>query len=489
MIASGGATKAPMLITRFQQLITPGSLHARFTRGVFWSLLGAIFSRSLTLAAAVACARILGKISYGELGIIQSTAGTFGIFAGLGLGLTATKFIAELREQDPARAGRILALSAVIAVVSGTVTAALLIVLSPYLSRHTLAAPQLSRPLMIGAGLVFFGALNGAQTGALGGFEAFRTIAKVNLVAGLLSFPFVFIGVWRWGLSGAVWGMVAALGVNWLLNNYALRQQCARFKVFYDFAGCTKEWPILHQFSLPAFLASIVVGPALWISSAFLVRQADGYSQLGLYTAADRWRLMVLFVPTSVFGMLVPVLSNLYGAGDLLGFRKVFRINVIGLCGLALLGALAVTAAAKPIMSMYGPAFQPGWPILIILSLAAVPEALNTLLGHPLIVANAMWWRFAFDMLLAVVLVLMSFLLIPRWGALGLASAYCTAFCAVSLGLYLFGTVKARSMFAEERMNQEQDLYTPLNGELSNSRSPHAHPVVSQSEKVIFAKQ
>lgn len=456
MIASGGATKAPMLSTRFQQLITPGSLHARFTRGVFWSLLGAVFSRSLTLAASVACARILGKVNYGELGIIQSTAGTFGIFAGLGLGLTATKFVAELRAQDPARAGRILALSAVIAVVSGIVTAALLIILSPYLSRHTLAAPQLSRPLMVGAGLVFFGALNGAQTGALAGFEAFRTIAKVSLVAGLLAFPFIVVGVWRWGLSGAVWGMVAALGVNWLLNNYALRQQCARFKVFYDFAGCTKEWPILHQFSLPAFLASIVVGPALWISSAFLVRQADGYSQLGLYTAADRWRLLILFVPTSVFGMLVPVLSNLYGAGDLLGFRKVFRINVIGLCGLALLGALAVTAAAKPIMSMYGPAFQSGWPILIILSLAAVPEALNTLLGHPLIVSNAMWWRFTFDMLLAVVLVVLSFLLIPRWGALGLASAYCAAFVLVSGALYFFGIFRARNVLYGKTHDDEE---------------------------------
>lgn len=445
-----------MLITKFQELIRPGSLHARFTRGVFWSLLGAIFSRSLTLAASVACARILGKISYGELGIIQSTAGTFGIFAGLGLGLTATKFVAELRDQDPVRAGRILALSAIIAVVSGTVTATLLILLSPYLSRHTLAAPQLSHPLMIGAGLVFFGALNGAQTGALAGFEAFRTIAKVNLVAGLLSFAFIVIGVWRWGLSGAVWGMVAALGVNWLLNNYALRQQCARFKVFYDFARCAREWPILHQFSLPAFLASIVVGPALWISSAFLVRQPDGYSHLGLYTAADRWRLLILFVPTSVFGMLVPVLSNLYGAGDMLGFRKVFRINVIGLCGLALFGALAVTVVAKPIMSMYGPAFQQGWPLLIILSLAAVPEALNTLLGHPLIVANAMWWRFTFDMLLAVVLVVLSFLLIPRWGALGLATAYCGAFFLVSGALYFFGIFRARNVVYGKTHDDEE---------------------------------
>jgi O-antigen/teichoic acid export membrane protein len=206
---------------------------------------------------------------------------------------------------------------------------------------------------------------------------------------------------------------------------------------------------ILHKFSLPAFLASIFVGPAWWICNAFLVRQPNGYAQLGVYSAADRWRLLILFVPTSVFGMVVPVLSNLYGAGDLMGYKRVYRAHILLNSGLALVPAIVMLLIAAPIMSLYGESFQSGWPILMILALAAVPEALNAILGHPLIVAGAMWQRFAFDMLLAVVFICMAFLLIPRWGAVGLASAYFLAFSVTSLGLYIFGKMRTRSTVGE----------------------------------------
>jgi len=273
-----------------QELMPAGSLRARFTLGVFWSLAGAVISRGFTLGASIVCARFLGKSGFGELGMIQSTVGTFGILAGLGLGLTATKYVAEFRDHDPAKVGLILALSALAALFSSAIMAALLIAMSFFLARNMFAAPHLAGPLAAGAGLVFLGALNGAQTGALAGFEAFQTIARVNIWAGLSSFPLIGIGVWHWGLRGAVWGMVAAMAINWVLNNRALRQENSRSGISYDFAGSHREWRVLHKFSLRAFLASIVVGPVLWVCNMLLVHQQNGYSQLGLYAAADRWR-------------------------------------------------------------------------------------------------------------------------------------------------------------------------------------------------------
>ena len=414
------------------------SLRARFVLGAFWSLAGAAISRGFMLAASIVCARFLGESGFGALGMIQSTVGMFGVLAGLGLGLTATKYVAEFRHQDRAKVGRLLALSAAAAFVSGVVMAVALIFLSLYLSRTVLAAPHLARPLAIGAGLVLFGALNGAQTGALAGFEAFRTIARANVWSGILSFPLIVLGVWRGGLSGAVWGLVAALAVNWFLNHRALRHECAGANISYLFAGCHKELSILYQFSLPALLASVVVGPALWACNALLVRQPNGYAQLGLYTAADKWRLAILFVPTSVCSMALPVLSNLYGSGDSLAFRRVFRASVLLNTGMALAAALVAAALAVPFMSIYGQPFRAGWPVMIILSFSAVPGALNTILGQPLVAGRYMWWRFAFDLLLVAVLLTLAWLLIPMWGALGLAVSYALAFAVTSLGVFLF---------------------------------------------------
>jgi O-antigen/teichoic acid export membrane protein len=431
------------------ELIPEGSLQARFALGAFWSIAGSVISRGFTLVASIVCARLLGKMQFGELGMIQSTVGVFGLFAGLALGLTATKYVAEFRDRDPEKVGRILALSSLVAFFSSAAMALLLIFAAPFLAGKTLASPDLASPLALASGLVFFGALNGAQTGALAGFEAFRTIAAVNIFSGVTSFPLVVMGVWKWGVKGAVGGLVAAMALNWLFNNWAIRKECRRANIKYDFTNSYREMEILHKFSLPAFLASILVGPAWWICNAYLVRQPNGYSQLGVYAAADRWRLLILFVPTSVFGMIVPVLSNLYGAGDQMGFKRVYRAHILLNSGLALIPALAMILLAAPIMALYGESFRTGWPILMILALAAVPEAMNSILGHPLIVAGAMWQRFAFDMLLAVVFMSMAFLLIPRWGAVGLAMAYFLAFSVTSLGLYIFGKMKARSRVSE----------------------------------------
>jgi O-antigen/teichoic acid export membrane protein len=426
------------IVAKHRELVPAGSLRARFTLGIVWSLAGAVASRGFLLAASVACARFLGKEGFGALGMIQSTAGMFGIFAGLGLGLTATKYVAEFRRQDPARTGRILALAASAAFLSGCMITVLLILLAPYLAKNVLATPQLAAPLAIGSGLVLFGAMNGAQTGALAGFEAFKTIARVNILSGVASFPLIVLGVWRGGLQGAVWGSIAALGINWVLNNRALRQECANANVSYQFASCHRELEILHRFSLPAFLASIVVGPAVWVCNALLVHQPQGYAELGIYTAADKWRLLILFVPTSVFAIVLPVLSNLYGEGDGAGFRKVFRANLQLNASLALLAALLIATLAAPIMAIYGNSFRGGRLVLIVLAFSALPEALNAILGQPLIVAHLMWWRFAFDLLLVAVLVTLAWVLIPKWGALGLAISYGLAYAVTSLGLFLF---------------------------------------------------
>src|SRR3974377_642475 len=310
-----------------KQVAPAGTLRGRFVMGSFWSVAGAIISRGFSLAASVGSAWVVGKEGFGALGMIQSTTGMFGILAGLGLGITATKYVSELRRLDPVRAGRILALSSAVAFVSGSVITVAVILLAPYLAQHVLAAPQLAGPLAIGAGLVFFGALNGAQTGGLAGFEAFPTIARVNIYAGLASFPLIVLGVWRGGLQGAIWGSVAALAISWALNHRALRQECEKAGVAYQFAHCSRELSVLHQFSLPAFLGSILVVSAIWVCNAMLARQPGGYAELGLYAAADKWRVLIVFVPTYVFAMVVPVLSNLQGEGDRGGFTKVVKEN------------------------------------------------------------------------------------------------------------------------------------------------------------------
>src|SRR5262245_42123812 len=142
-----------------------------------------------------------------------------------------------------------------------------------------------------------FSAINGAQTGALAGFEDFKTIARINLFAGLLAFPLTVTGVWLGGSPGAVWGLAASQGVNCVLNHSALRAAGRRAGVPIGWKTCGTEWPVLWRFSLPAMLCSVLVVPVNWVGMAWLANQANGYAEMGVFNAANQWRTAILFVP------------------------------------------------------------------------------------------------------------------------------------------------------------------------------------------------
>ena len=214
-----------------------GSIGLRLARASFWTLTGAVAAQLLSTPAAIILARLMGPGHYGELGMINSSVDLFTVFAGFGLGLTATKHVAEFRKKDPVRAGRILVLSTLTGAFTGTFFAALLFFLAPLLAAKTLAAPQLSGPLRICAVLLFFTAMNSAQNGGLYGFEAFKTMARLQSVVSLVYCPLVIGGYLLAGLEGTLWGMVASKIVDWFLKGWALRSEARRAGVPLLFAN------------------------------------------------------------------------------------------------------------------------------------------------------------------------------------------------------------------------------------------------------------
>ena len=97
----------------------------------------------------VIIARLLDLDTFGQFGMIQSTVGMLGIFAGLGLGLPSTKYVAEFRTQDPARAGRIIALGSTVAILSGGLLTLVLLAFAPLFASKLLNAPELTGELRI----------------------------------------------------------------------------------------------------------------------------------------------------------------------------------------------------------------------------------------------------------------------------------------------------------------------------------------------------
>lgn len=406
--------------SKFNELSYGHGLGPRLAQGTFWSLLGALGSRGLGIFAAIMVARLLGKEGFGELGIIQSTVEMFGVFAGFGMGLTATKYVAEFRTANPVKAGRIMALSGLVALFSGLLMALGLIILAPWLALKTLAAPQLSGMLQISSGMLFLSAVTGAQTGALAGFESFKALAKINLVTGLASVPLKVGGVYLAGLSGVLWGMLAMQGLNWLLNHLALKKEARRMGVPLGLKQCHREWQVLWQFSLPAVMAGSMVGPVTWICNAMLVNRPDGYAEMGLFNAANQWWAALLFLPGVIAQVVLPILSERLADQDKFNSGKILassiKLNAAVTLPIVLLGCLL----SPYIMKLYGESFESGWPTLVVVLLTAGLLAIQTPVGNILAASGRMWLGFIMNIGWGLSFVLITWLLVD-FGALGLS--------------------------------------------------------------------
>jgi len=398
----------------------------RLAQGVFWSFSGSLVSRGLNLLAFILVARVLGKIGFGEFGIIQSTLGMFAVFAGFGLGLTANKHVAEYREKYPDRAGRIIALSEFVALLCGGITALALALLAPWLATHTLSAPHLAGALRVGAILLFLNVLTGAQNGTLAGFEAFRAIALRSFWSGLAAFPLVVAGVYIAGLIGAVWGLLGSAAINWLLNHLAIRREARRAGIRIALDGLS-EWPVLWKFSLPATLGGIVVMPVIWICHAMLIHQANGYAQMGTFNAASAFPNMLSFMAFTMTAPLLPLLASQQGSAS----TPLDRVNMLSTWFLGVMPALPLIAFPAIGEWIFGEQYR-GEAFRVTLLLAVLTNCIILYkqgLARVLAAKDLMWWGFLSNGTWAVALLISSFYLV-RWGAAGLALGFLIAYVA-----------------------------------------------------------
>ena len=254
-------------------------------KGSFWSVLGAIFSKGLVVISWVIVARILGSEGYGQFGIIRSTVLMFTSFAGFSLGITASKHVSEFLNIDKQKTGRVLGLTIGFGFLMGLLVGVIFYFLAPWLATETFKAPDIADELKIGAFILFFSALNGAQMGALQGFTAFKRIAKINAVQALICFPLFILGALYLGVNGTIWAFAFSYILICILSNFAVKKEATKNKIKINYFDAWQEKSMLFTYSFPAFLSGLMVTPVKWYADTLLVTNGN-FTELGLFTAA-----------------------------------------------------------------------------------------------------------------------------------------------------------------------------------------------------------
>jgi O-antigen/teichoic acid export membrane protein len=287
----------------------------------------------------------------------------------------------------------------------------------------------------VATGLVLFGTINGVQTGALVGFGDFRTLAVLSSIRGVCQCGFLIAGIAVGGVLGGVVGLVLTEAIAVLANQVALGRILPATVTRLDRRAVWSELVPMCRFGGLSLLGSICTMSAMWFANLVLVAQPGGYASLGVFNAAERWRQLLLFLPASFSPVILTTLSNLHGRKDPDAYRRLFGLNLAVSVAVVVVPSIGIMLVAGPAMGLFGDEYRGGWTTLVILSASSVVVVLNNLLGQILVSRGAVVGRFVLDVLLAAVLALASWQLIPIYREQGMALGSLIAFAVTAAAL------------------------------------------------------
>lgn len=401
-------------------------LRDRLIKGTTLNLIAVVFNQGSTLIANIIVARILMKQGFGEYAMVQTTLLTMAVLSQFATGYTAAKYIAEYRSSNPERAGRIMGLCAIVSIVMAGVGAFLFIAIAPWLASTMLKAPHLASPLIIGSGFLFFSSINGYQTGALSGLEAYGSLAKAGMVSGIVAVAAISLCAWWGGLNGTLAGLSISAFVRCAIHNRWLRLESLVHGVKPKYRGSlSQEKAVILKFALPAAIAGYYSMPMIWLANAFLIRQPGGYGEMALYSAANNLRILVLFLPNVMNNVGLSVLNNEKAKGDVNHYNRVFRSNVLYIFLVSLGGALVMGIFGRVILQLFGKDFGSGYFLLWLLLVASILESLSIVL-YQYVQSQAKIWLSIFSITVPreTFLVVTAYYLVQSYGGAGLAAAY-----------------------------------------------------------------
>lgn len=416
----------------FQQVLT-SDIGKRIAYGAFWSMTGTALGKFLVLVAGIICARILGKEIFGEFGMVRSTVGIFIVLGSAGIGITATRFISLYRTTDQDHSYSIYRLSLLFALCSGIVLTVCLMPMAKTISEVVLHSPHLSAAIQIAALILFASILNATLNGVLTGLEDFKSIAINTFIGSSIESILMVLGAWYYGLHGAIIGFGLGIVAQYIANHIAIRKDFKKYGITSTSHIARKDYRLIYSYCIPATLSALTVAPAFFIIRAMVVR-ATGYGELAIFEAADQWKVIILFIPTAVSQIVLPILSS---TTDGKKFSKALLANIALIGVVSVVVAVIISILSPYIMPLYGSSFDNQTP-LMLLAASTVFSSIANVIEMAVCSKEKMWQNFALNLVWATIMIACAQINISK-GATGLALAVLVSYAikCILFSLYL----------------------------------------------------
>ena len=392
-------------------------------------------SAALLYLSQIVLARWMGSNEYGIYVFVWTWVLILGGLSHLGLNVASIRLAPAYRENGNLSLLRGLVRgSRLVALVSGALVMALgmagLWLFEPYMQSHYVL------PLYLALVCVPLFALTDVQDG-IGRGNAWMGLALMPpyvlrpllVLAAMVAAKFAGLEMEATAAAGAA--IVATWGaglVQTLMINRRLAASIPSGPRVYDL----RSW---LSMSLP-LVVILACELALQNTDVLVISHFMTPTDVGIYFAAGKTMALIMFVHYAVGSAVANRFSALNARGDRESLRAFVRDSVNWTFWPSLAGAILILALGKPLLWLFGPQFDTGYPVMCILvvgflfrSAMGPAEFLLNMLGEQKLCAAVLLTS-------ALLNVVLNFILVPRFGLAGAASATSVALISAALMNY-----------------------------------------------------
>ena len=403
---------------QFREQISHVSRHS----SIFF--LGTIFTAAAGYVFKIYLARVLGAEALGIYTLGITIVGFVGVFNALGLPQAAVRFVATYSATGKLqRLGAFLISSTFLLLVLNLALATLMLLIGPAIAMRFYHTSDLVPYMGLLAAIMLLGGLNSFLGQVLAGYkDIIRRTVITNFICSPVSIGItVLLVTLGTGLWGYVFAQVASAAIVFVLLVVNVWKLTPR-EAFANVSGLARLEPEVISFSAAAFGMGFL---------EFVMSQGDkvligfylNVRSVGIYAVSAA---LVTFIPIllqSVNQIFSPVIADLHARGERELLQRLFQTLTKWVLGLTLPLAISVILFAKPLMGMFGQAFEPGWPILVIGTAAQLVNCGVGSVGYLLLMSGQQHRLVRVQTVCAVLMLLLNFVLVPRWGITGAAVA------------------------------------------------------------------
>ncbi len=276
--------------------------------------------------------------------------------------------------------------------------------------------------------------MSSVQTGILSGLGEFKLIAIINTIIGILLFVISIILAYIMSIKGAVISLVIGQLFYCIFNYYVITKKLKLnlFPISFNLS----EFRSLLKFSFPIALQDLSFSITSWLIF-YSILSISNYGELGLFSAANQWLAILLFLPGVLKKVNLSYMSFNNKSAEVKKIAsKMLRLNLVG----TFIPVCIIILFSNNIIFMYGPSYTNVSLIINILIISSIFSSLADVYCQAFISRGANWelffLRLAYQLgLIFMLLLLVNYELIDS-AALAMSISY------LIMGVFLFFTCK-----------------------------------------------